>query len=97
MELKNKNSILLRISSLGVHQIVQILAHINFQKIRLTDLFKMHAHLEKIRPYMIIADHVPPKNSARLTLFGDGAQAGNSRLTRFISSIHKCVTGEFSL
>lgn len=88
-------NILLRIPGLGVRNVDKILATRKFQKIRLTDLARMHLHLDKIRPYVVTADYTPPLNQLDSLHFGTRPGPETHVQLDLFSSFKESVTGEF--
>lgn len=50
---------LLRVPGLGVKNVDRILSIRRFAKLRLADLARLRVPLEKVRPFVILADHRP--------------------------------------
>lgn len=88
-------NILLRIPGLGARLVDKILAHRKFQKIRLTDLSKMRVHLDKVRPFVVTADYIPPITQLDSLHFAKTFRPETHVQLDLFSSLEGCVTGEF--
>jgi putative DNA modification/repair radical SAM protein len=87
--------ILLRIPGLGVRNVDKILATRTFQKIRLTDLSKMRVHLDKLRPFVVTADYIPPVTQLDSLHFAKVFRPETHVQLDFFSGLAVSVTGEF--
>lgn len=87
--------ILLRIPGLGVRNVDKILATRAFQKIRLTDLSKMRVHLDKLRPFVVTADYIPPPTQLDSLHFAKVFRPETHVQLDFFSGLAVSVTGEF--
>lgn len=87
--------VLLRIPGLGVRNVDKILATRKFQKIRLTDLSKMRVHLDKIRPFVVTADYIPPTTQLDSLHFAKTFRPEAHVQLDFFSNLPVSVTGEF--
>lgn len=87
--------VLLRIPGLGVRNVDKILATRKFQKIRLTDLSKMRVHLDKIRPFVVTADYIPPLTQLDSLHLAKTFRPEAHVQLDFFSNLPVSVTGEF--
>jgi putative DNA modification/repair radical SAM protein len=91
---KAPRQLLLRIPGLGTKSVERILKVRRWHKIRVADLPRLHLGMEKVLPFVIVADH----NPAALALDGDRLlhrfKSANRQLDLFDASA-SAMTGQF--
>jgi len=91
---KAPRQLLLRVPGLGTKSVDRILKVRRWHKLRLADLPRLHVTLNKVLPFVILADH----NSAALALDGDRLvqrfQPTNPQLSLFPEAEVSAMTGQ---
>ena len=92
---KAARSLLLRIPGIGTKSVDRILKVRRWHKIRMADLPRLHLRMEKVLPFVIVADHNPAALALDGDRLGERFKPANHQLDLFdASALASAVSGQ---